>query len=487
MGVAARTTLPPPHPQPKTWSVRYCRCGGFAERCGFSMENELLSSLRKFSLTAEEETGVELEQKDVVLSLEESRRSLFSKIHGSKKANFLGLKNTLRSTWVTRAPFQVRELGFNLYQFVFKEEDDKDKVLNSKVWTFDNQYILLKEWYKGMVIEKEDFNTVELWVQVQNAPNHWITTEIGLKIGKLFPRTLDIFIPESGSAKGRVIKLLVVVNLLKPLLRGSNIKLGGEQRWVDFKYENLVGLCFYCGCIGHIERGCSVRKDDLQNDNLREGQFGDWLKAEEGYSGNRRPSSDSVKSPEGRNNQTNSLDPQAPEPSKKREENVPSSSKSPVTDGIREVESTNKQFQNIVLENDFLCPMEEENNQLPSPFPNKVEPESLINIPLKEKRSRTPSTEISINTPRGIGNRGRRGGKAKGIHIERKMASPVPMMEEYLNPSNKRGRSLLDENCSDEEGAINDQENKKQRVEPVLFPDNSKVVVASHDWPQPHQ
>ncbi|KAK6158751.1 hypothetical protein DH2020_006065 [Rehmannia glutinosa] len=222
------------------------------------MDGDVVDSLKRFSLMEEELVGVTLDEKDVVKGVEESKLSLFGKLHGLKKANFVGFKIFLNGIWFTKKSFQMRELGMNLFQFVFQSEEDKNKIFKSRVWTFGNQYILLKEWGDEMNIKEEDFRTVNLWVQFWNLPNHWISTDTGLEIGKLFSEIRDMMIPEFGSTKGRFIKVLVPVNLYKPLLRGTNIKLGDKKVWIDI--------------------------------NLNEGQFGDWLLAEEGLFGNKKGS-----------------------------------------------------------------------------------------------------------------------------------------------------------------------------------------------------
>ncbi|KAK6130905.1 hypothetical protein DH2020_035350 [Rehmannia glutinosa] len=253
-----------------------------------TMETDVVEGLKKFSLREEELVGVVLDDNDVAKRVHESKLSLFGKIHGSKRANFVGFKNTLQGIWTTKKSILVREVGFNMFQFVFQSEEDKIRVMNNRVWTFDNQYLLLKEWEKYKDEKESEFDSVNLCIQIWNLTNHWISTETGLKIGKLFDEVRDLMIPEFGSIKGRFIKMLVPVKLNKPLLRGSDIELGGNKLWVDFKYENLTGVCYYCGIVGHMERGCQVRKDDLKNNNLNEGQFGDWLKAEDGLFGNKR-------------------------------------------------------------------------------------------------------------------------------------------------------------------------------------------------------
>ncbi|KAK6122636.1 hypothetical protein DH2020_043612 [Rehmannia glutinosa] len=191
--------------------------------------NREKSETTKFSLTKEEEGGVDLVELDVINSTNECHKSLFGRIYGSKKANFSGLKNTMSLIWPTKEPFSVRELGHNLFQFVFKSLGDKKMVFRSRTWTFDNQFLILKEWFDGMEISSEEFNQVEVWVQIWNLPCNWISKETGQRIGSLFSSCSDIHIPEGGSSRGRHITLLVSILLDKPLMRGTFIKLGSHS------------------------------------------------------------------------------------------------------------------------------------------------------------------------------------------------------------------------------------------------------------------
>lgn len=102
--------------------------------------------------------------------------------------------------------------------------------------------------------------------------------KLSLKIGKLFSPISEVVIPEYGSSRGRYIKILAVLNLDRPLLRGTNIKLNNVACWVDFKYKQLATFCYYCGRIGHSDRLCAKRGENLRKKELKEGQYGVWLK-----------------------------------------------------------------------------------------------------------------------------------------------------------------------------------------------------------------
>ncbi|CAA0832273.1 Unknown protein [Striga hermonthica] len=210
-----------------------------------------------------------------------------------KKINFSGLKDTLSGLWRTQKPFTVRLVGYNLFQFVFQSEEDKRKILQGKTWSFDGQYILLKEW-SSTSINWQDEAKINLWIQIHGLPLHWISEDTGLKIGKLFEQVSDVYVPDFGSISGRWIKILALIDLNEPLLHGAKINLGDDMVWVDFRYENLQTFCYYCGVIGHGDRNCAQKKEDIKQNTHNPGKFGEWLKASLGttYINREKPPSD---------------------------------------------------------------------------------------------------------------------------------------------------------------------------------------------------
>lgn len=73
-------------------------------------------------------------------------------------------------------------------------------------------------------------------------------------------------------------KLLVEVDLTKPLIQGTKLRCNGEMRWVEFNYENLPLFCFYYGKGGHEVRMCDRKKENSLNSVLHEDQFGKWVR-----------------------------------------------------------------------------------------------------------------------------------------------------------------------------------------------------------------
>lgn len=70
---------------------------------------------------------------------------------------------------------------------------------------------------------EEAFCSTQIWVQAWYIPIQWLSTETEWKIRKIFNRCFNVIILENESTDGRYVKLLVEVDLSKPLIRGTKI------------------------------------------------------------------------------------------------------------------------------------------------------------------------------------------------------------------------------------------------------------------------
>lgn len=104
--------------------------------------------------------------------------------------------------------------------------------------------------------------------------------EIGFRFKQVFCDVLDVIILEHGSKQGRHMKILVELDLKRPLLRVTKLKCDNKAVWVNFKYENMALFWFYCGKVRHAEKYCFVRKTDAICGRLADGQYGEWIRAE---------------------------------------------------------------------------------------------------------------------------------------------------------------------------------------------------------------
>lgn len=107
-----------------------------------------------------------------------------------------------------------------------------------------------------------------------------IIKEVSWKIGKLFPKCVNVIFPKRGDKNCRMFKIFLEIEVGKSLVRGTKIKLENETILVTFRYEHLPTFCFYCGKIGHQERICEVKVKNSSENRICVGQYGELLKVQ---------------------------------------------------------------------------------------------------------------------------------------------------------------------------------------------------------------
>ncbi|KAH7840407.1 hypothetical protein Vadar_016441 [Vaccinium darrowii] len=243
-------------------------------------DDELTTRFLSFKLTVDEQNEVALFEEDVKASENECRSSLFGKIISQKPANLTGLKNTMGLIWGNPKNFRVIEVGKDLYKFILPSEVDVIRILNSKPWFFNNHFLNLERWNPKLLPHQYCFDFTSTWVQIWGLPIQYMSMEVGLKLGTKLGTVEDVSIPITGSKDGRFIRVKVYVNITLPLKRGCMVKLASSKPfWVEFRYERLPTFCCYCGMVGHDLQGCDKRFFDMENDELKDSEYGAWIRA----------------------------------------------------------------------------------------------------------------------------------------------------------------------------------------------------------------
>ncbi|XP_027072044.1 uncharacterized protein LOC113774451 [Coffea eugenioides] len=175
--------------------------------------------MEKFALSEKELEGANLDVGDIHLGIKECQASLVGKIKGENMVNFVGMKNFVTAAWSYLGELSIMEPGPNLFQFVILGEEDRQRILAGEPWVIDSQLLVLRNWYDGIEEDESAFNLAPLWVQIWNLPVHWISKEIGRKIGRVFHEVREVIIPQVGGKEGRHLKMLLTVDISQPLLR----------------------------------------------------------------------------------------------------------------------------------------------------------------------------------------------------------------------------------------------------------------------------
>jgi hypothetical protein len=122
-----------------------------------------------------------------------------------------------------------------------------------------------------------DFDKVAFWVRIYDLPLACMGKEIGRQLGTAIGEVLLVETDEKGAAWGEFLRVRVMVDLTKPLLRGRRLKIQGKSFWVRFQYEQLPRICFECGVIKHRKGGCPKRS--MSRVKKEEPEYGPWLRA----------------------------------------------------------------------------------------------------------------------------------------------------------------------------------------------------------------
>ena len=76
------------------------------------------------------------------------------------------------------------------------------------------------------------------------------------------------------------IRLRVAVDIQKPICRGRTISTArGKEGWVNFRYEHLPNICYWCGKLTHGDRECPLWIKSRGTLKVGDQQFDAWLRA----------------------------------------------------------------------------------------------------------------------------------------------------------------------------------------------------------------
>lgn len=181
--------------------------------------------------------------------------------------------------WQHKGLKKVVALSPNVYQFIFTQVAEWELILTGMSWLFDNYVLVLHPWDEKLSWKDDCFNFSNFWVQVWNVPAHWVSIETGKKIGCCLGTVKDVLVVELSRSEERYINIQVVLDLTKPLLRGTMLKYKQIDIWVEFKYEQLPIFYYYCGRVGHNKKMCLKRQHYVEKNCVVADQFGGWLRA----------------------------------------------------------------------------------------------------------------------------------------------------------------------------------------------------------------
>lgn len=221
---------------------------------------------------------MQIPQDSLLLNFENVHLCLVGKLLSSKRVNTEAFRSVMRSLWKVHFSTRIDYVGDNLFVCQFRSIMEKQRILSSSPWVFDNSLLVLNLPKVNAQVSDLTFTHAPFWVLIHNVPINGLTVAMAKLLGSRIDEVEAVDEEEGGQGLGPVMRVRVLVGLSSPLRRGVTLRIGeGEERWCPVTYEWLPGFCFGCGRIGHSRRECTVPVSASSED--RADQYGPWLRA----------------------------------------------------------------------------------------------------------------------------------------------------------------------------------------------------------------
>ena len=223
-----------------------------------TMAEELEELWKKLTFTEEEDTGIELDSRSIIVARKVGKYCIVMKILSQRSINVDALRKNLRMLWKPNNGVQVSKIEEELFLVEFGDEKDKKKMLDMCPWSYEKQLILIQEYIGELTSKEIEVKWAPFWVQIYNLPLNNRTKDTGWAIGSCLGLVLDVDVTKTGVQWGKCLSLRVKIDVTERLVRGKKISSeGGEPKWVNFRYERLPNFCYRCGLLSHSLKECS--------------------------------------------------------------------------------------------------------------------------------------------------------------------------------------------------------------------------------------
>ena len=193
--------------------------------------------------------------------------------------NVEAVTKTFSLLWRLVKGFKVRKISDHVLLFTFEKKEEVERIMSNAPWSFDKHLVVLQWYDKGVSLWDLEFKRILIWVQIHDVPYNFMNKTVAVKLYEVVGAVCQSR-DEGETDEGSFLRIKVVIDISKPLCMGRLISLSkGEQSWVSFKYERLPNICYWCGCLNHVDSDCDLwieSKDKLTKENQA---YGAWIRA----------------------------------------------------------------------------------------------------------------------------------------------------------------------------------------------------------------
>lgn len=140
------------------------------------------------------------------------------------------------------------DMGENKYLIEFQKEEDLQRVINGRPQSFDQWLVCLQKFDGCLSSNEVPFNKEVFWLQVHNILLACMTQEVGMMIDECVGKVVKVNADQWKLGWGKFLRLKVEVDITKgDSDEGTFLIVGGQQTWIQFKYERLSNFTLNVG------------------------------------------------------------------------------------------------------------------------------------------------------------------------------------------------------------------------------------------------
>ncbi|CAL1374668.1 unnamed protein product [Linum trigynum] len=201
-----------------------------------------------------------------------NRNTLVGKIFSERTISLRALRGMVRSAWVDNPKPKMQEmpniqpLEDNTFVFDFEKKTEMEAIWSDRPCPISGTVMQLKKPSAFEDAKEVKFQTIEFWVQVHNLPEAYRSEGNISMMERMFHRVVDI---DKAAIQAQIyrkfIRIFVEIDVSKSLPDGFYIRQKQKRSWVEYKYERLYSLCYFCGRIDHTKLECEMKRNCDEN------------------------------------------------------------------------------------------------------------------------------------------------------------------------------------------------------------------------------
>lgn len=203
--------------------------------------------------------SIKISQDEYCKGVEDFQRVLRSRLtlsKGDKPYSARDLSIKIDKIWKTSAGWKMVPLGKGFYDFHFDSPEDHKKIWAAGTVNLKPGLLRFSPWTKDFKLFEQKQTHASLWIRLVELPQEYWRERILKEIASAVGTPIDIDGPTRNRSFGHYARILVDIDLSKPVHDEILVERDGFAFMVEVQYERRPLFCNHCHSIGHDVTNC---------------------------------------------------------------------------------------------------------------------------------------------------------------------------------------------------------------------------------------